>query len=440
MNTNRKIFAAAVAVTSLAIAFAHSAPAGYEDSDGIWLGGKLNISPFLELGYYNDDNPNSVREITKAQIAERRQKLQEAGLPDDEKYNDGDSDLFSSKLGVNLLLPANHWKLTGRVFYVNEIYSDDAIDDRADWYESLTLSGETDGETKWSITEVYQDIRYDDEFELTQNDRNEIAILANVKKPLSDKSALSIGAFFRNRDYDDEELYDYASYGADIDFSHAITEKTAWTLTVAYTLHDKDEYDSTAYGINTMAGIRTLTTEKISFNTAFGFEYFKDFEYTYTDAEEVEHNLGAEDEFGFTYSIAAKWQATRRLTLELKGYSEFQPAEDVRDNSVYASTLAAIANYRPGENWDLRAGLEYRREDYNREVNAELAEKGIITATEGDGQNRTDDEIAAFARVSYALARYCSIFVDWRYTDISSSLDGYDYDRQRYGAGVALKY
>lgn len=98
MNTNRKIFAAAVAVTSLAIAFAHSAPAGYEDSDGIWLGGKLNISPFLELGYYNDDNPNSVREITKAQIAERRQKLQEAGLPDDEKYNDGDSDLFPPSL------------------------------------------------------------------------------------------------------------------------------------------------------------------------------------------------------------------------------------------------------------------------------------------------------------------------------------------------------
>lgn len=440
MNTNKKILTTAVAAASLVAAFAYGAPEGYENQDGIWLGGRFNVSPFFELGYMNDDNPNSVREVTKAQIEKRKAELLAAGLPDDEKYVDGDSDLISYKVGANLLLPANHWKLSGRAFYLSEVYSEDNLDDRTDWYESLTLSGETEGETKWSISEVYQDIRYDDEFELTQNDRKEIAVMADAEKALTDKSSLSVGAFFRDRDYDDEELYDYASYGANLGFSHALTDKTAWTFSLAYSLHDKDEYDSNAYGINAMFGIRTLATEKVTFNVAAGAEYFKDFEYTYTDADEVEHSLNAEDEFGFTYSISANWKATRRLSFTLKGYSEFQPAEDVRDNSVYTSTLSAVADYRPGENWSLRAGLEYRRDDYTRDIDESLVEQGVVRISEDDGSNRTDDEIAAFARVSYALARYCSIFVDWRYTDISSSISGYDYDRQRYGAGIALKY
>lgn len=440
MNTNKKILTTAVATASLVAAFACGAPEGYENQDGIWLGGKLNISPFFELGYLNDDNPNSVRDITKAQIEKRKAELLAAGLPDDGKYNDGDSELLSYKAGANILLPANHWKLSGRAFYLNEIYSEDSIDDRSNWYEGLTLSGETEGETRWSISEVYQDIRYDDDFELTQNDRTEIAFMANADKRLTDKSALAIGAFFRDRDYDDEELYDYASYGANVEFSNALTEKTAWTFSLAYSLHDKDEYDSKAYGINAMFGLRTLTTEKITFNVAAGAEYFKDFEYTYIDAEEVEHSLNAEDEFGFTYSISAIWRPTRRLSLSLKGNSEYQPAEDVRDNSVYTSTLSAIAEYRPGDNWSLRAGLEYRRDDYTRDVDESLVEQGIIRVSENDDCNRTDDEIGAFARVSYALAKYCSVFVDWRYTDISSSIEGYGYDRQRYGAGIALKY
>lgn len=456
MNTNKKILSTAVAAASLVAAFACGAPEGYENADGIWLGGKLNISPFIELGYYNDDNPNSVRDITKKQIDERKQKLLDAGLPDDKEYNYDDSDFFSYKLGANLLLPGNHWKLSGRTFFVSETYSNDSIDDHTDWYESLILSGETDGETSWKITEVYQDIRYDEDFELTQNDRSEFSLIAEVEKSLTDKSALSISAFFRNRDYDDDYevvydengdvayendgLYDYVSYGGNLGYSHTFTEKTAWTLSLAYTLHDKDEYDSNAYGINAMVGLRTIATEKISFDVAAGAEYFEDFEYTYEDAEGVEHGLDAEDEIGFTYSIAAKWQPTRRLFVELKGYSEFEPAEDVRDNSVYSSSLAAIATYRPGENWSLRGGIEYRREDYTRDIDEELAELGIIAAAEDGGDNRTDDEIAAFARVSYALARYCSVFVDWRYTDITSSVDGYDYDRQRYGAGIALKY
>jgi hypothetical protein len=189
-----------------------------------------------------------------------------------------------------------------------------------------------------------------------------------------------------------------------------------------------------------MFGIRTLATEKVTFNLSAGAEYFKDFEYSYIDAEEVKHSLNAEDEFGFVYNISANWKATRRLSISLNGHSEYQPAEDVRDNSVYTSTISAVADYRPGDNWSLRAGLEYRRDDYTRDVDESLVEQGIIRVSENDDCNRTDDEIAAFARVSYALARYCSIFVDWRYTDISSSISGYDYDRQRYGAGIALKY
>ena len=420
--------AAAIAATALT---SSAAPVGYDNAGGYWLFGTLNLSPFAEISYNHDDNPHGARDYA----------IQAAKEDPEQKNKIEESDSVDYKIGLNLLLPGNHWKLTGRAYYLGEEYTSDSIDDRHDWSEQATLSGSTDGGSTWALSELVQKVQYDDKFEITQQDRLQVALDAKGEAVLTEKSSLLLGAFYTDNDYDDEQCYDYSSYGGNLGFAHQLTDKTDWTLGAIYTVYDKDEYDSDAYGINGQIGLRSRATEKLTFDVSIGAEYFKDFEYKVFDADGNLVDKGeAEDEVGFTYRLAANWKITDRLSLVLSGYSDYEPAEDVNDNSLYANAVSATLTYQPGDNWRFRAGAAYRREDYNRDIVEQMDPRGNPYSSVENGDNRTDDEISTFAEASYAFTRYCSIFVDWRYTDVSSSISGYDYDRQRYGAGIALKY
>ena len=56
--------AASVAATAVAI------PENASDY-GIWLGGTVNVSPFVEAGYIHDDNPNNFRKQKEDLLAEQ---------------------------------------------------------------------------------------------------------------------------------------------------------------------------------------------------------------------------------------------------------------------------------------------------------------------------------------------------------------------------------
>lgn len=423
---NKSLYFATAAMV-LGAAAASTAPVGYDGDKGIWLGGKLNITPFVTLGFLNDDNPNSMREYTKNSIKARTPG---SGLLDD-------ANGFSYTVGTALLLPANNWSLSGRFFLTGDEYSSSSADSRTDWSESVTVSGQTDGGSTWNVSQIYQNIRYDNDFEISQNDRTQLGVNASADVKLSDKSHLIGGAFFQDYDYDARTCYDYSTYGLKLGFAHKLTEKTDWTLTTVYAEDDKDGYDSNSRSVNVLAGIRSRSTEKLSFNVAAGAEFFKDFEYL------LENGLARdpETEAGFSYSLSANWKISRRLSLRLGGYGDYQPSEDISDNSLHASTVNAVLSYRPGDNWKLSAGTSYRREDYNRRV-VERTDAGgnPYSSSDSAGKKRIDDEISAFVNVSYDFTRYSSFYVNWSYTDVSSSIAGYDYDRQRLGAGVSLRY
>ena len=441
--------AAAAAVAVATIPSAQAAPIGYENASGFWIENTLNVSPFVDLSFSHDDNPHTAREYTIRQV----KGMYSPDLPANERpigniYDKDnkivESDSWSLKAGANLLLPGNHWQLKGRGFYLMENYTDEYVDDRTDWSEKLVLSGFTDAGTKWSLSELYQDIQYDDEFDISQSDRKELSLQGNVDAALTEKSHVMVGGFYRDRKYDDSRselwntLYDYSSYGGSLGFAHTLTEKTDWTIHAVYTLHDKEEYDSKASGLNGQIGLRTRTTEKLSFTTSVGAEYFKDFKYRTIDDQRYEE---AEHEVGFTYNIAMNWKITQRLSLNVSGYADYEPAEDIEDNSLLANVIGAALTYRPGDHWTLKGGLAYRREDFNREVVEQLAnDYNPYISVKENGDNRTDNEISAFANITFALNKYCSIHADWRFTTVDSSIWGYDYDRQRYGLGISLKY
>lgn len=434
MIMKNSLFTTTVAtLTAIALSSA-AAPEGYENQGGIWLGGTLNLSPFVNVSFLRDDNPSSARKYT----IERAKEMPDA--PDLEL----ETDALKLSGGLNLLLPGNHWLLKGRGIFSSENYSKESIDDRTDWAQNLNFSRWTDNGTKWSVKESYQDIRYDDDFELSQNDRSEFALNSTADLYLSEKTSLLLSGFYRDRDYDDETCYDYLSYGGHLGIARAFTEKSQWTLTSIYTIHDKDRYDSKARGINTMLGFRTRSTEKLILAAQVGAEFFQDFEYPILNSDGTDSGLyhDSDSQVGFTYSVKMSWLYNRRLTFNVTGYSNFEPAEDVNDNSVYANILSLAANYKMGERWLLRGGIAFRRDDYSRDVKqSEFA--GTINpyvATEKDGNNRTDTNIGSFASLSYKLNRYGSIFGEWNRTDVSSSIDDYDYDRQRFSIGLSLRY
>lgn len=423
---------AASAVAAAIALSAAAAPEEYDNAAGFWVDGIFNVSPFLNLSYVRDDNPNSLRDYSKERARER-------GLT---RQLD-DADTFVAKGGLNFLMPGNHWRLDGRAYFNHEQSSKADVDDRNDIYERFTLKGWTEADTTWYISEMYQDVRYDDEFELSKDDRREVGVSAGGNMAITDKSKITLGANYSNYDYDEEAHYDWSKIGGSLGFAHLLTEKTDWTATFSYRTYDKDHADSNAWGMNGKIGLRTRSTDKLTFDTGIGVEYYRDYEYAMYDA--AGNYLGkknkGDDETSFVYHISGTWKIEKRLSLRVAGYSEYEPSQDVNDNSLFENSISSTLTYKPGDHWKLSAGVAYERDEYTRKVAPRTDARGNpYSSVERGGKDRNDDELRYFASVSYSLTRFCSLFVNWRYTDVSSSLKGYDYDRTRYGAGVSLRY
>lgn len=416
---------AAIALTAAA------APEGYDNAAGYWVDGIFNVSPFVNLHYYRDDNPNSLRKSGKDRARAR-------GLS---KQLD-DADVFVIKGGMNFLMPGNHWRLDGRAYYYHENYSGIDIDDRNDYLERFTLKGWTDANTTWYVTESFQDIRYDDEFELSKDDRKLFFVGAGGDLAVSDKSKIIVGAGYRDYSYAKNSHYDYSRLHGSFGFAHQLTEKTDWTLSATYRTYDRDGYDKNAYAANGKLGLRTRSTDKLTFDTGVGVEYYRDYRYSEYDA--AGNYLGkrskGKDDTSFVYHISGTWKIVKRLSLRVSGYSEYEPAQDVNDNSLLENTISTVLTYKPGDHWNISAGVAYERDEYTRKVAPRIDSNGNPYAVDKGGRDRNDDDLRYFANVAYAINRFCSVSVNWRYTNVNSSVENYDYERTRYGAGVSLHY
>ncbi len=431
---NRSLKVTAVLTVATLVSVAVAAPVGYEDKPGIWLG-KLNLSPFADLSMVHDSNPSSAREYTIKQVD---------GNPGDKEKVD-ESEALNYKAGVNFLLPANGWQIDGRFMYDGETLFSDYADDRNAIYEIVRFMKKTDAGSVFYLSQSFTDVRYDEEFELSQNDRNEFKLIGASDIRLSEKSSIDADVIYTSYDYDDVTCYDYSSIQGLLGFAHVLTEKTDWTLSATYEVEDRDEIsdtdvDSDSTTIKTMVGVRTRSTEKLTFNLSAGVEFFNDFEYKKIERNGSETIVKPDTKADFTYNLSMMWKITDRLSLTMTGESDYHSAEDIADNSVLANQLSAVFSYRVGRNWNLNAGASFLREKYTRGIVANTNPDVAVYVSDDDGENRTDDEIATFARIGYSVNKNCSIFADWNHTDVSSSVEDYDYNRERFSAGISLKY
>ncbi len=423
--------------------------ASAQDEGGIWLG-PLNLSPTLDVGVFYESNPDEVNE--------NRKELMEATSEDRFDSSRG----FNIQPGLDLLLPGNQWKLSGRLAYTYEDDDSDYSRSPKDWMESLKFDGKTDGGTQWQLGQSAQQLSYTKYDEFSQDDRFGFGINGMLGRQVTDKSGISLGASYRAVDYEDAYLYDSDYQQYTLAITHQFTEKTDGILSLAYGINgaDYDEVgsDSDPEGrrrldvdikeatyITASFGLGSHATEKLTYRALIGMTAFDDFEYKYPDAMEYPEggrqlDNGADTDYSFSYDMGLSWRPTERFTLNLSGNSAYESSEDVRNNSMLAYSLIGSASYRFFTRVMLSSGVAYRYEDYLRNVDEDDVDLFTGTDAEGQGQSRQDDQVNLFANLTFGITRFASFYVNGLYSVNESTIDDFDYDRYRVSAGVALKY
>ena len=417
--------ATAAIVPSLSQAIPENAP-----DQGVWLGGAVNISPFIEAGYVHDDNPNNARKQKEDLLKEGGVKL---------KSSDG----YSIRPGVNINIPGNCWKLAGRAYYSMLRYSEDDIDDRDDWGESFTFSGETDAGLMWRLSESVVQVDLEEQFDgefpynYSTHDRLEMTFGGGLSKRITDKCRLEVGGSYSKTDYDSNMLYDYERYGGRIGFAHKLTEKTDWTATASHTIHSQDangedlaDADDTK-STKLLLGVKSRSTERVTFDVQGGVEFYEG---------NKNKDGSSNDKTSFTYALGASWKASERLDIRLRGLGEYEPSEDIYGSSVDTKSIGVSASYRIFTRIRLTAGITYHREEYEHRIAKITDVNGNPYSVNDNGYNRNDDIIDVSGRISFAINNYASIYAACTYHEVCSSIDDFEYDRTRYSVGAAVRY
>ena len=324
-------------------------------------------------------------------------------------------------------------------------YSEDGADDRDDWGESFTFSGETDGGLMWklveSVVQVDLEEQFVDEFpyNYSTRDRLEMTFGGSISKRVTDKSRIEVGGNYSKTDYDYKEMYDYERYGGRLSYAHNLTEKTDWTVTASHTIHKQrtnsdlmeDTNDDTS-STKLLLGLKSRSTERWTFDIQGGVEFY--------DGNESEDGA-SNDETSFTYSLGINGKPTERLTIGIRGLGEYEPSEDIYGSSVDTKSIGLTASYRFFERLIATAGVTYRREEYERHISDRTAPNGNpYSVDDVNGRSRDDDTITLSGRLTYSLNNYASIYASVTYQERSSSMEDFDYDRTRYGFGGILRY
>lgn len=439
-------FASAVA-PSVAVADVDALP----ENRGFNVGGVANVSPFLTLNFLYDTNPNNAREGKKKVWKEAwDRRLVEEGTERDPFQ---DSWGYTVTPGIDITVPGNCWALIGRVKYTADRYDYEDVDDRDDWSESLTLSGQTESDRplSWSISEMVRQSMYDEDYEYSNDDRLEWQLGAGLSKKISEKTSIGVNGSYSFEDFDDDTLHDHKRYGGRAHFARKLTDKTSWTLTATHDITKQDDFELIRYGTHVreytreergdkkaqstrfLIGLTTHSDEKLSFDIRVGIENYKGFE----DAE------GERDtEQTITYELGAAWKYNERLSFGLSGHGQYEPSEDVDSNSCDTKSVDLSANYRIGDNLFLRAGIGYAYEDYEHKIVevTEWRDARDYKTSDLDGDNRDDHKLRCSLGATYAFCDYASVFANLSYTDVMSSIDYFDYDRLRLALGLALRY
>lgn len=431
MQIKKTTMAVAVAAALACPTFA--APAEYADMNGVWIWNTVNLSPYVDLSWLYDSNPENVLKGKKDDMRE----------VDAYEHSTG----WFIRPGVMLFVPGNGWRIDGRGTYRDENYDSEKTDNRKDWGEWLKFSGKTDNDLSWNLSERIESLDYEELFFYSQYDRVGYDFDASIAKRFSEKTEIDIAGLYNKTDYDGVRLFDNTQYGGSIVLARSFTPKTDATIRGIYKLEEterggnvQDYVDLKANSLRLLVGARTRTTDKISFDAGFGFERFEHFK---------DEDGNAPVDYTFTYDAGLTWRFAPKFTLSLDSTYRYEPAEDVGANDVRTTLVVASLNYRPNQHWSFTTGASYRNENYYRKLlevsdasapNYEDAYKFYITDAKIGNLKRDDDEIQAHIKATFFLNKRVSFFGSAHYLKTTSTVSAYGYTRHRFDVGATLRY
>ena len=410
-----------LACTAAALA-AFAATADQMDRpQGIKIGQRMTLKPYVSLSYTYDSNIDST-------------KHSKAGSQ------------WVVHPGVSLEYLADNWKVVGNVYYqyhaynkyVNQLNSSSYGESlQFDWTDSkLDEAG-----WRFMFKESFMQVAQDDDMSNhggrgVGRDRKEFTANGVLERRLNEYWHASVLGSYYYLDYDNNvnkyaHLYGWKRTVAGVEAGYAPTKWTDFIVQANYQWYDQDNsehrqgfvggrnIDSDSRGVTVMGGIASHATEKITYRALGGWSRFK-------------YGGGAKTLNGFTYQVSSQWKATDTLSFMLLGSSYYQPSERYYGTAmkVYTVSAGAAKSFVRGK-VTTSLDMAYRREsnEYTQASNFDY-----------------DEDIWTFrAGVNYTINRFVSLFGRIEYqTEKTHGGDArghvYDYDRFRGTVGVRLTY
>ena len=409
-----------IASAAFALATCASLADVMDRPQGIKIGQRMTLRPYVSLSYTYDSNVDST-------------KHSKAGSQ------------WCVNPGVSLEYLADNWKVVGSVYYqyhaynryVNQLNSSSYGETlQFDWTNSKA------DEAGWRamFSETFQQVAQNDDMSNhggrgIGRDRKEFTANGVVERRLNEYWHAGALASYYYLDYDNNvnkyaQLYGWQRTIAGAEAGYAPTKWTDFIVQANYQWYDQDNsehkpnpglrnIDSDSRGVSLMGGIASHATEKITYRALGGWSRFK-------------YGGGADTMNGFTYQISSQWKVNSTLSLMLLGSSYYQPSERYYGtaNKVYTASVGAAKSWVRGK---VNTGVDicYRREstEYTQISDADYDE----------------DIWTGRLRVDYRINRFVSIFGSIEYQNEKtrgSTIRGrmYDYDRFRGTIGLRLTY
>ena len=388
---------------------------------GIKIGQRMTLRPYVSLSYTYDSNVDSMKHS-----------------------NPGSQ--WCVNPGTTLEYMADNWKVVGTVYYQYHAYNKYANQLNSSSYgESLKfdwMDAEPE-EAGWRamFSESFMQIAQDDDMTSQGGrglgrDRKEFTANGLVERRLNEFWHASALASYYYLDYDNNvnkyaQLYGWRRTVVGSEAGYAPTAWTDFIVQANYQWYDQDNsehrpakavgrnIDSDSRGVSVLGGVASHATEKISYRAMGGWSRF-------------EYGGGADTFNGFIYQLSSQWKIDSTLSVMMLGSSYYQPSERYYGtaNKVYTFSAGAAKSWVRGK---LSTGvdLSYRREstEYTQIADA----------------NYDEDIWTGRVNVNYVINRFVSVFGSIEYQTEKSrgrTISGhlYDYDRFRGTVGLRLTY
>jgi len=393
--------------------------------DGVRVGKRLTIRPYVSLFYTWDSNVRSLHE-------------------------GDDASSLNINPGLTLAYRAENWSIMGGAYYQYHAYTKNADDlNQNSWGENLAFNwtNSKGGGPGWSLVlrESYEQISQDDDMTSAGGrgvgrDRDQLEFAATLQRRFTERWHGDINATYYMIDYDNDAkayapLYGWTRWtvGAQAGFVaskwtdivlmgtyQGYTQSNDTDLGGEYGPQEGRNIANNSQGYTVHIGFGTYATEKISYRLSGGYSGM---DY----AESVK--LG-----GFTYSASGHWRMSDTWNMMLLAASYYHPSETEYGSATRTDTISwGLGHSMIRNKLSATLDLTYRRDD--RQYTDYVTSQAV------------DDILTARLGLNYTLNRYLSIFGNAEYQ--KSLTDGdpngryarnCDYDRWRLTVGLRLTY